>query len=201
MLLGAPVSCRDSGPDASGSSGAPTTAAPTTGDETTAATGHSSGTTDSGLDTDTGSARSLVAPEAWAPTEAAEDPFADERPDPVECALGWAVETGAFEVDTELCLYGAFVQPSLAEIRAGETIELVVLHDALYASQPATAHLAIALGDRIAWETTLPIPSEPGLLRPSWTATADMAAGTAVHFHVHNHGTNNYRLIDLTVTP
>lgn len=147
-----------------------------------------------------GSTRSLVIPQAWLPTTATEDPFADERPPQVECALGWAVETGAFEVDTELCLYGAFSQPSRAQIRRGETLELVLLHDALYAPQPATAHLALALGEAIVWETELPIPSEPGLLRPSWTATADVAQGTPVHYHVHNHGTNNYRLIDLTVT-
>lgn len=190
LVLGAAMGCPEPDPGGSGSSGP----------ELPKATDSSSGGADPSGEADLGSMRSLVVPQAWQPTVAAEDPFAQERPSQVECALGWAVETGAFEVDTELCRYGAFSQPSRTRIHAGDTIELVMIHDALYAPQPATAHLAIALDDAIVWETELPIPSEPGLLRPSWTATADVARGTPVHYHVHNHGTNNYRLIDLTVT-
>jgi len=122
-----------------------------------------------------------------------------ERPDEVLCDLGWGVETGAFEVDTELCLYGAFGQPTLAEIHAGDTLEMLILHDALYATEPATAHLAIALDGELAWELEIPIPSEPGIVRPSWTAASDVPLGAPAYFHVHNHGANNYRLIELTV--
>jgi hypothetical protein len=190
VVLGT-LGCRDPAPAGMGDS--------TT--ETTGATGGSLGTADGSSSGESRSAQSLVVPEAWTPAEAADDPFADERPEPVECMLGWGVETGAFEVNTDLCLYGAFVQPTLAEVQQGDTLELVMLHDALYAVDPAVAHVAIALGDEPAWETEIPIPSEPELLRPSWTATADLPAGSPVHFHLHNHGVNNYRLIDLTVTP
>ena len=143
----------------------------------------------------------MVLVEAWAPAEAEADPFAAERPDPVECTLGWGEETGAFEVSTDLCLYGAFVQPTQAVVHAGDTVELVLLHDALYAIEPATAHLAIAFGADVAWQTELTIPAEPALVRPSWTAPAEIPAGTPVHFHVHNHGVNNYRLVDLIASP
>jgi len=142
----------------------------------------------------------LVWAESWVLDEAADDPFADHRPDFVQCEIGWDVETGLFEVNTELCLYGAFVQDSLAPIHAGDELELVLLHDALYSEDgDAVAHVAVAFGSEIVWETELPIPAEAGQLRPTWTASADLPVGSPIHLHVHNHGTNNYRLVQLTV--
>lgn len=142
---------------------------------------------------------SLVRAEAWELAPADEDPLPDERPDFVQCEIGWDVEVGTFEVNTELCTYGTFVQTTLAQIREGDTLEFILIHDALYADEPATAHIAIAFGTEIAWETEVPIPSEPDQIRTSWTAPADVTINSPVYLHLHNHGTNNYRIIDLTV--
>ena len=165
----------------------------------TGAASSSSGAAESSSGVMAGPPVSLVRAEGWELTDAADDPFPGERPDFVQCEIGWDVETGAFEVSTDLCTYGSFSQRSLAEIHEGDVLELVILHDALYAEEPAVAHLAIAFGQEIAWETEIPIPSEANQLRPTWTAPSDVAINTPVTFHVHNHGTNNYRLIDLTV--
>jgi len=166
-----------------------------------AATSSSSGLDQASSGEQAGPPHSLVRYDAWELTPVEDDPFADERPDWIQCELGFDVETGTFEVSTELCLYGAFMQKTLARIRKGDTLELVLMHDALYAEEPATAHVAIAFGEEIAWEIELPIPSEAAQLRPTWTATEDVPVNSPVHFHVHNHGTNNYRFIDLTVDP
>ena len=145
--------------------------------------------------------RTEVLPEAWDLDAAADDPFADHRPEYVQCEIGWEVETGVFEVDTELCRYGAFVQRSLAPIHAGDELELVLIHDALYFEEgEATAHVGVAIGSEIAWETELAIPGEANQLRPTWTAPADVQVGTPIHLHLHNHGTNNYRIVALTAT-
>ncbi|MEM7160232.1 MAG: hypothetical protein AAF799_45760 [Myxococcota bacterium] len=143
---------------------------------------------------------SLTLAGSWELDPAESDPFPDERPDWVQCEVGWDEEIGAFEVDTELCAYGAFVQRSQVPIFEGDELEIIVLHDALWAEEPAEAHLALVFGDQLVWETRLQIPSEPAQIRESWTATADVPPATDVHWHVHNHGTNNYRLIDLTVS-
>jgi len=166
---------------------------------TTVVAGSSGEAGSSGGSSEPGPPVPLVTAEAWELDAAADDPFADHRPQWVQCEIGFEVETGVFEVDTELCRYGAFVQTSLAPIHAGDTLELVLLYDALYAEQDATAHVGLALGEEIVWETELPIPSEAGQLRPTWTAPADVQVNTPIHFHVHNHGTNNYRLVALTV--
>jgi hypothetical protein len=170
------------------------------GDESTTGSPGSSDTAAASSGGEPGPPQSLVRPEAWELTAQAEDPFADHRPQYVQCELGWDVETGVFEVDTSLCLYGSFTQTTLAPIHEGDELELVLLYDDLYAEEgAATAHVALALGREIAWETELPIPSEAGQLRPTWTASADLQVGSPVHLHVHNHGTNNYRLVGLTV--
>lgn len=185
-IIAGPVGCADEAP-------APIVAGSSTG------VGSSSGEESSSGEPVAGPPVSLVRAEAWDLTPTDDDPFGDERPGFVQCELGWDVETGAFEVSTDLCKYGSFTQRSLAEIEQGDRLELVILHDALYFEQPATAHVAIAIGTEIAWEIELPIPAEAAQLRPTWTAPADVPVGTDVHFHLHNHGTNNYRLIDLTV--
>lgn len=182
-----------------GCTGEETPAEPDEGTSTSAS--GSSGEPGSSSGGEPGTPVSLVRPDFWELAAAADDPFADHRPMYVQCELGWEEETGLFEVDTGLCVYGAFVQSTLAPIHAGDELELVLLHDALYSEEgEAAAHVGLAFGSEIAWQTELPIPSEAGQARPTWTATTDLEVGTPVHFHVHNHGTNNYRLVALTVT-
>ena len=143
---------------------------------------------------------SLAIPSAWTPSAPADDPFLDERPADVACATGWGEEGGLFEVNTDACAYGAFTQPSLASIEPGDAIELVLVHDALAADAPATAHVALAIGDAIAWTESIAIPGEADILRPQWVADEVQPVGAPLHFHVHNHGANSYRLVALTRT-
>ncbi len=143
---------------------------------------------------------SLIDLAAFEKTPRDQDPF-DDRPSDVVCEFGYGLEDGLFELESDLCRYGGFVQPSLAPVRVGDTLELLLLHDNLVSDDPdAQAHVAIALGDDVVWETTIDIPAEASFIGPSWTSTVDAPAGTPVHVHVHNHGVNSYRLTELTVT-
>lgn len=202
VTLGLASACPGSaaGPESSGSN-----ATGSTGSSASGATNADASTSTSGSDSSSSGGlepslgQPLVAADAWTRAAASDDPFVAERPEPVSCDLGFGLETGSFEVDTELCLYGAFEQPSRVDVHEGDTFELLLLHDLLYATDPAVAHLAIAMDGELEWETEIPIPSEAGIVRPTWTAERDLPAGTMVHFHVHNHGANNYRLWELTI--
>lgn len=200
FLLVVAVGCGDSDGDAA--SGAAQTEA---GEGS--ASGGAASDTDAGSDgsssstgpVPTGDAE-LVALDAFTLVESSADPFSD-RPADDTCTLGFGIEDALFEVDAELCLYGAFSAPSLADIREGDLIEAVIVHDALYSEEPGVeSHLGVAIGDEVGWETSIPIPADPGFLRPTWAATADAPAGTPIHFHLHNHGVNTYRLVAITVT-
>jgi hypothetical protein len=130
---------------------------------------------------------------------AVDDPFPD-RPAVAECPLGYGIENGLFEISSDLCPYGAFTQPSLSPVRAGDEVEFILVHDALYSEDPqAEAHIGIALGDQLGWDTIVPIPAAAGFFRPKFEASDDAPAGTPVTIHIHNHGVNNYRVVEVTV--
>ncbi len=190
------VGCSDPaamGDDAGGSSTATTTTAVT---QATA-----DGTAETSDDAPDQGSASVVAVDGWLLDESPPATLAADRPAAVECEFGWGVEDGVFEVDSGLCNWGAFVQPSLEPIGVGDEVEIVLLHDALYSEEEgAVAHLAVALGESLVWEQTLMIPAPPGFLRPAITVEAAFPEGTPVHLHAHNHGYNNYRVVDIIVT-
>ena len=137
---------------------------------------------------------------AFGMTSASDDPFED-RPSDIACEFGFGLEDGFFEFESDLCRYGAFSQPALAPIRVGDTVDFLLLHENLVSSEPGSqAHVAIAFGEDIVYEARIDIPAEANFLDEQWVSTLDVPAGTPVHFHLHNHGINTYRLAELVVT-
>ncbi len=142
----------------------------------------------------------LIALGMFEKTTASDDPFED-RPSDVVCEFGFGLEDGFFEVESDVCRYGAFSQATLAPIRAGDTVDFLLLHENLVSDTPnAQAHIAVAFGDDIVYETLIDIPAEANFLDEQWVSTLEVPEGTPVHFHVHNHGINSYRLVELAVT-
>lgn len=197
VLLLAVSGCGGGDPAASDTDG---TSAPAA-DDTASDTGAMGPTSDAETTgAEPGASGPLVDLAAWLAVDPEADPWAAERPDDAVCDAGHVYEDMVFEVDTEICTFGTFVQPSLLPVRAGDEIELILLHDNLYSAEgDAEAHVAVGLGGEPIWETAIPIPMLQSLVRPTFTAPADAPAGTPVHFHVHNHGYNNYRMIGLSV--
>lgn len=162
-----------------------------------------------GAASDSGSSGAPAEPQGIAPlidlgafeqTAASDDPFVD-RPSDIACEFGFGLEDGFFEYESDLCRYGAFSQPALAPIRVGDTIDFLLLHENLVSSDPgAQAHVGIAFGDDIVYEAHIDIPAEANFLDEQWVSTVDVPEGTPVHFHLHNHGINSYRLAELSVT-
>lgn len=149
-------------------------------------------------DTVPGEPADLSRPGAWEPVPAEDDPFADERPEWVQCEVGFEVVTTRFEIDTGLCTYAAFVQPLQVAIAEGDEIELLMTVEP--PSMPPSGYVAIAFGSEIVFETDLPDPSR-GDVEGRWSATADVLAGTPLHLHLRDDGLNTYRLASLTVIP
>ncbi len=138
----------------------------------------------------------LTDPALWVPLEAAEDPFADHRPDQVECDpdQGISVETGLLEVDTTFCAYVTAAQPSLAEVVAGDTLQVLVYHGSLNSSVEGEAHVALMLGEVLVWEQHIAIPGGSDVYSTELPAEVDAPTGTQAVFHLHNHGNNSWNL-------
>ncbi|MCB9734063.1 MAG: hypothetical protein H6745_15810 [Deltaproteobacteria bacterium] len=147
----------------------------------------------------------LVAHEDWevAPLEA--DPFAEFAPAvtqecPVDARLLEDFSgTLSYSVRTLDCGYTTVEQPSLVDTCAGDTLYVWIWHFALTAPENATAHLAVQIGDDRVWEKAIPIPSDSGLFTDRVPLTKDYPAGTPVYFHVRNHGSNSYNLLELSL--
>ena len=126
----------------------------------------------------------------WVPVAAADDPFQD-RPETVSCpASGYGLEDGFFEIETDACGYGTFMQLSQVAIAQGQAIRVNLWHSPLSSEEPAEAHLAIQLGDWLMFERRIPIPNPAQVLDEYIVAGRDIEAGTPVYLHVHNHGNN-----------
>ncbi len=161
---------------------------------------------DAGPEASTPRARvDLVDAEEWQLVEEADDPFED-RPDGFRCleASYRAQDLGGervFDVETDTCEYITVTQPSLADVLAGDFLKARVFHFDLRAPSPAEAHVAIGIGSDVPVDVRVPIPSEGALIGPVWQAPRDIAAGTPVYFHLHNHGTNSWAMVELSSGP
>jgi hypothetical protein len=143
----------------------------------------------------------LIAAAAWVVLEADDDP-AEDRPDEVSCPdEARSVETiggdPSLEIDTGVCDYLAVVQPLLANAVVGDRITGRIWHQALSASEEAEAHLAYSLDGEVVWETWTPIPLDAGIVLPDFELEFDAPEGTPLVFHLHNHGSNTWNVIDL----
>lgn len=142
----------------------------------------------------------LVDKAAWVAVDAATDPLASHRPTEVSCPRGgWIVEPTGFEISTRLCNYAMFSQPTLTSIEPGDRVVAMVYHFNLLATEPATAHVALAIGERVIWEQEVAIPGKANVHNVDVVADFAAPVGTPVYFHLHNHGFNNWTLASMGV--
>lgn len=142
----------------------------------------------------------LAEKQAWLPVDAPVDPLAPHRPTEVDCPRGgWRVERQGFEINTMACNYAMFGQPTLIPIEPGDRVFAVLYHFDLMAKEPATAHVALLLGDRVVWEQRIEIPGKANVYNIEWTADFKAPAGTPVFFHLHNHGQNTWTLASVEI--
>ena len=98
------------------------------------------------------------------------------------------------------CNWLTLAQPSLRDIRAGDRVEIRMFHAVLNAPVPGEARMIFAIGDEIALDYSALIPSVDSQFPAEvWTAPKDYPAGTELLFHVDNHGSNEYMLIEVNV--
>jgi len=100
-----------------------------------------------------------------------------------------------------LCNWITLEQPSLRAIRAGDQVEVRARHSQLTAPFPGEARMTFVIGDEAALDYTTPIPSDSVFPSDTWTAPKDYPAGTPLLWHVDNHGSNEYMLIEVNILP
>jgi hypothetical protein len=98
-----------------------------------------------------------------------------------------------------LCNWITLEQPSLRPIRVGDQVEIRMRHSQLTGPIPGSARMMFAIGDTVALEYDVLIPSDFAFPSEVWVADRDIPEGTRLLFHVDNHGSNEYMLIEVNV--
>jgi hypothetical protein len=142
----------------------------------------------------------LVDMSQWVLGDSPTDPFPD-RPPGMPCTdHGWGLDDGgAFGVYTGECDYVTVSQPLRASLSTCNELVFELTHDRLSAGDGVVAegYVGLAIDDRLVWEKTVPIPAPPLYEEIRVAIDRDMPAGTPIQFHIHNHGSNGWRLLSL----
>jgi hypothetical protein len=145
---------------------------------------------------------SLIIHELWWMVMPTEDPF-DDRPDTARCERSGLMaellaDESVFSVDTGLCNYVTVSQSTLRDVAAGDTIKVRLWHFALSAPEPAQAHAAVLVDGLRVLDERVAIPGPGGLLSRELRAERAIPSGAPVYFHLHNHGSNSWSLVEIS---
>jgi len=147
-----------------------------------------------------GSVSLIATPMDWSPAASDLDPIPEHRPLDDRCPEGsWGEEDGALEVSTGLCRYAWLEQPVATRVPSGAVLRAEVWHTGLDAPEPAEAHVALLMGETVAWEAWAAVPSDPTLWEVLLDVDTPLAAGEPLRLHLHNHGANAWKLGPVTI--
>ena len=151
--------------------------------------------------------RQLVDPGAWTEVVGERDPFAAGPPTRRACdpEIGFGPEpfggVDAFEVYTGACNWVTVEQPLLEDVRPGDLVKPRLWHFDLTSPTPAEGYAAVAFEGETVWDYRTPIPAPGRLVAHGFVAEDGIPEGTMVQFHVDNHGSNAWSLIEITTEP
>jgi len=129
------------------------------------------------------------------------DPFDVPTSDAAPCTRGFTLASTSIDVETGICPY-ALLEASLpTDLPAGTRLSTQVFHDYLNAPEPAEGHVVVAVGDVVVADLHVAIPSTPNLHLVDVTLPHAVDAGAPVLVHVHNHGSNSWRILSVEAVP
>lgn len=140
--------------------------------------------------------------QGWTAAPAAEDPFVEFENGRLRCSpFAFRMEANWLEVTTTDCNYATLVYRFSREVLAGDVVHGEVAWATLASIEPAIGTLAFATArDGVLWTHEVSIPGEADIVKVEFTIGQAAPAGSALYFHVRNHGYNAWQLSPLTLT-
>ena len=137
----------------------------------------------------------LLTAEGWSLADPADDPWAAGAPPDPRCpSTAYGPEGAYFEVETDSCSWGTWTQPLGAAVAAGDDLGFTFFHLELWAPEPAEAVVALHIRGARVWELVQPVPAAAAVFEVDVASPVSAPAGAVAAFHVHNHGSNSYRM-------
>jgi hypothetical protein len=138
----------------------------------------------------------------WVPATAAEDPFVEFEPGRLRCSpFAYRPEANWLEVTTTDCNYATLVYRFGRDVLPGDVIRGEIAWATLASVEPAIGTLAFASArEGVLWTHQVDIPGQADIVSVEFVFTELAPAGSALYFHVRNHGYNAWQLSPLTLT-
>ena len=142
----------------------------------------------------------------WVEAVAAHDPYPGHTPAAVKCdgdalrLLGDSV----IDVTTGECNYLLLSTSSSVDVAEGQEVLIEFYHLDLYepsAVGPQFGHMALSFDGELVWEKEIEIPSAARVYRERVSSPRHLRRGSEVVLHLHNHGTNEWRLTSIEALP
>lgn len=145
----------------------------------------------------------LTSSDDWAGIPEGSDPFwaDDSGQSTVVCGeQDWHAEDETVEINTTECNYVTLSQPLPVSIKKGDIISFSAWWQTLASEETALAHIEVRIGTWSLLNEQIAIPADADARDLEVAAPKDLASGTPIYFHVHNHGFNSWTLGALTLT-
>jgi hypothetical protein len=140
--------------------------------------------------------------ESWTPASVAEDPFVEFAEGRLRCSpFAFRLEANWLEVTTTDCNYATLVYRFPHDVLPGDVITGEVAWATLASLEPAVGTLAFATArDGVVWTHEVSIPGQADIVEVRFTLGQRASTGSALYFHVRNHGYNTWQLSPLTLS-
>ncbi|MFT4702355.1 MAG: hypothetical protein ACI81R_000039 [Bradymonadia bacterium] len=159
---------------------------------------------DPGVCTGLASPRVIAPAAGWRQVALGADPFYEGSDAPVSCAPAtFGLEAGVdgewWGIETVQCGYVTFEQPTATALCPGDEVVMRLWHfNLLDNDADFEALLAVDAATPLIRET-IPIPADARLVEMRATLVEFVDAGTPLLFHLENHGSNSWGLLDVVV--
>jgi hypothetical protein len=139
---------------------------------------------------------------SWTPATVAEDPFVEFSEGRLRCSpFAFRLEANWLEVTTTECNYATLAYRFPRDLVAGDEISGEVAWATLASLEPAIGTLAFATErDGVLWTHAVSIPGQADIVTVRFVVGQAAPAGSALYFHVRNHGYNAWQLSPLKLT-
>jgi hypothetical protein len=141
--------------------------------------------------------KNLLDHSLWKQVSRESDPYKSMAPNKPCNDVAYKLEDGVIEVETGICSFLTVSQPLKTALKQGDKLKLVFWHLYLTAASSAEGYVGLSIGDTSIYVKKIPIPADPVVYEETITLKRDFPKGETLYFHIHNHGSNTWKLLSL----
>lgn len=142
-------------------------------------------------------ATNLLDHQLWKQVPRERDPYKSMAPNKPCNDVAYKLEDGVIEIETGICSFITVSQPLKHNLRLGDKLKVIFWHLNLTAASSAEGYVGLSIGNDPIYVKKIPIPASPEVYEEIITLKRNFSKGETLYFHIHNHGSNTWKLLSL----